>query len=68
MLPSNTHLRTLAVILHLDFPQQVKENPDFALASLTVCRDYLRNEGPGERFLGLRATQSATRTVGRRIE
>jgi 2,4-dienoyl-CoA reductase-like NADH-dependent reductase (Old Yellow Enzyme family) len=40
-----------AAIVHHDFPEQVRQNPDFAMADLPVSRDYLRREGLGEAFL-----------------
>jgi 2,4-dienoyl-CoA reductase-like NADH-dependent reductase (Old Yellow Enzyme family) len=40
-----------AAILHHDFPQRVQENPDFEAVARPVTKDYLRNEGLGERFL-----------------
>ena len=40
-----------AAILHHDFPKKVEENPAFETVNLPVSRDYLRNEGLGERFL-----------------
>jgi 2,4-dienoyl-CoA reductase-like NADH-dependent reductase (Old Yellow Enzyme family) len=38
-------------ILHHDFPQQVRANPDFEPVSNPVTRDYLRSQGLGEAFL-----------------
>jgi 2,4-dienoyl-CoA reductase-like NADH-dependent reductase (Old Yellow Enzyme family) len=40
-----------AGILHHDFPEQVRQNPEFAAISPPVSKAYLRQEGLGERFL-----------------
>ena len=40
-----------AAIVHHDFPNKVKANPDFKMIDLPVTRDYLRDEGLSERFL-----------------
>ena len=38
-------------ILHHDFPEQVRADPDFRAASLPVTRDYLRREGLSPAFI-----------------
>jgi len=40
-----------AAIVHHDFPKQAQKNRDFKMIDLPVSKDYLRNEGLGERFL-----------------
>ena len=40
-----------AAILHHDFPERVRANPEFAARSLPVTRDYLRAEGLSSAFL-----------------
>lgn len=40
-----------AAILHHDFPEQVRQNPDFTMADLPVSKDYLKKEGLGDRFI-----------------
>ena len=40
-----------AAILHHNFPEKVRENPGFKPVQIPVSRDYLRNEGLGEKFL-----------------
>lgn len=38
-------------ILHHDYPLRIIENPKFEPAETPVSRDYLRNEGLGEKFI-----------------
>jgi 2,4-dienoyl-CoA reductase-like NADH-dependent reductase (Old Yellow Enzyme family) len=45
-----------AAILHHDFPQQVRADPDFAAIELPVSREYLRREGLGQPFLDYMST------------
>ena len=40
-----------AAILHHDFPKLVAEDPSFKPTPLPVSRDYLSNEGLGEKFI-----------------
>ena len=40
-----------AAILHHDFPEKVKNFPDFTPVLLPVTMDYLHNEGLGDRFV-----------------
>jgi 2,4-dienoyl-CoA reductase-like NADH-dependent reductase (Old Yellow Enzyme family) len=40
-----------AAILHHDFPQRVKADPDFRSVELPVSADHLRGEGVGEAFI-----------------
>lgn len=41
-----------AAILHHDYPQQLAADPDFIPAALPVTRDYLRQEGLSDTFIG----------------
>lgn len=43
-------------ILHHDFPERVRADADFEAVATPVTRDYLREEGLGEAFLGYMAT------------
>jgi len=45
-----------AAILHPDFPNQAKTNPDFEPVALPVTRDYLRSQGLGEAFVDYMST------------
>ena len=40
-----------AAVLHHDFPEQVRANPEFTCIDLPVSRDYLRGQGLGEAFV-----------------
>ena len=40
-----------AAILHYDFPQQTRTNPEFQPVDLPVSREYLRSQGLGEAFV-----------------
>jgi 2,4-dienoyl-CoA reductase-like NADH-dependent reductase (Old Yellow Enzyme family) len=40
-----------AAILHHDFPDRVRADPDFEAVGLPVTADYLRGEGLGEAFI-----------------
>ncbi|KAA3596335.1 MAG: NADH:flavin oxidoreductase [Calditrichaeota bacterium] len=40
-----------SAILHHDFPAKVIENPNFTPIETPVTKEYLRNEGLGEKFL-----------------
>lgn len=40
-----------AAILHHDFPQRVRANPDFTARALPVTPEYLRSEGLGPAFV-----------------
>ena len=40
-----------AGILHHDYPNQLKKNPNFVPATLPVSADYLRNEGLSDTFV-----------------
>ena len=52
-LSAETDIVTLgrAAILHHDFPQQCKSNPDFKAIVLPVTSDYLRSEGLSGKFI-----------------
>ena len=45
-----------AAILHHDFPERVRSNPDFAQATLPVTREHLRNERLGPAFVDYMST------------
>lgn len=47
-----------AAILHHDFPEQVRANPDFHAIATPVTREHLRQEGLGEAFVNYMATWS----------
>ena len=40
-----------SAILHHDFPQRVRDNPDFQPVALPVTRDYLKAQGLGDKFV-----------------
>jgi 2,4-dienoyl-CoA reductase-like NADH-dependent reductase (Old Yellow Enzyme family) len=40
-----------AAILHHDFPEQMRRDPEFEPVNLPVSADYLRSEGLGEAFI-----------------
>lgn len=44
-----------AAILHHDFPNRMREDPDFEPVTLPVSRDYLRSQGLGEAFVNYMA-------------
>ena len=44
-----------SAILHHDFPQKVRSNPNFEPTAAPVSSDYLRSEGLGEAFIGYMA-------------
>jgi 2,4-dienoyl-CoA reductase-like NADH-dependent reductase (Old Yellow Enzyme family) len=41
-----------AAILHHDFPERCRRDPDFEPAALPVSEDYLRSEGLSDAFIG----------------
>jgi len=45
-----------AAILHHDFPDQARDNPDFEPVTLPVTADYLRTQGLGETFVSYMST------------
>ncbi len=45
-----------AAILHHDFPERVRANPDFAAMPLPVSAEHLRAEGLGPAFVGYMKT------------
>ncbi len=45
-----------AAILHHDFPERVRADPDFASIPLPVSAEHLRAEGLGPAFVGYMKT------------
>jgi 2,4-dienoyl-CoA reductase-like NADH-dependent reductase (Old Yellow Enzyme family) len=45
-----------AAILHHDFPERARRDPDFTPVALPVTREYLANEGLGPAFVGYMST------------